>query len=215
MPDFTHLTPFLFADDTTLLNADENLEELFTRTNSEFNIITSYFRLIKLALHPAKTKVVVFSTNNNTYNRANNHQILINDNNLNEQPKNELMHHVSRVTGNLDDPAVKFLGLYIDPKFNLKYHVTTIAKKISTSLYFTRTAKKILNAKALTSLYYSLIHSHLIYAIHVWSICSQSSITKLFKLQKKAIRIIHDLLYNGHTESYFIFKKVISFLYLI
>ena len=122
---------------------------------------------------------------------------------MNEPQKNELVHQILRVTGDRDDPAVRFLGLYIDPKFNFKYHVSTISKKISTSLYFMRSAKNILNAKALTSLYYALIHSHLIYAIHVWSICSQSLVNNLFKLQKKAIRIIHDLPYNGHTESYF------------
>ncbi len=107
------------------------------------------------------------------------------------------------MTGEPEDPAIKFLGLYIDPGFNFKFHVQTICKKISSSLYFLRTAKNVLNTKALTSLYYSLVHSYLIYAIQVWTICPQSSFNSVFKLQKKAIRIIHDLPYNGHTESYF------------
>ncbi len=72
-----------------------------------------------------------------------------------------------------------------------------------------RTAKNILNKRALTSIYYSLIHSHLIYAIHLWSICDQNNINNLFKLQKKAIRIIHNLPYNSHTESYFKASKIL------
>ncbi len=209
LSNFTNLTPFLFAVDTTLLNADDNLNELFTRTNSEFNMVTSYFRLNKLALHPTKTKFVFFSTNCIAHSQANNHQIIINDDNANEAHKDKLIRQVSRISGSPDDPAVKFLGLYIDPQFNFKYHVSTMAKKISTSLYFMRSAKYVLNSKALTSLYYSLIHSHLIYAIQIWSICGQASINHLFKLQKKAIRIIHNLPYNGHTESFFKISNIL------
>ncbi len=87
--------------------------------------------------------------------------------------------------------------------FLLIYHISTIRKKISSSLYFMRSARNILSKKSLTSIYYSLIHSHLIYGIQVWSSCNNDYINGLFKLQKKAIRIIHSLPYNGHTESYF------------
>lgn len=66
-----------------------------------------------------------------------------------------------------------------------------------------RTCKNILTQKALLAIYYSLVHSHLIYAIQFWSSCNSQLVNMLFKLQKQAIRIIHNLPYNGHTESYF------------
>ncbi len=64
-------------------------------------------------------------------------------------------------------------------------------------------AKNILSQKALTTLYYSLIHSHLIYAIQVWTYTSKNSINELVIKQKFALRIIHNSSYNAHTESLF------------
>ena len=52
-------------------------------------------------------------------------------------------------------------------------------------------------------MYYSLVHSHLIYGIQIRSSGSSTNITNLFKLQKKAIRLVHSVPYNSHTESLF------------
>jgi hypothetical protein len=66
-----------------------------------------------------------------------------------------------------------------------------------------RAAKNILSQKALTTFYYSLVHSHLIYAIHIWSSTLCNILNELVLKQKMAIRIIHNSSYNAHTESLF------------
>ena len=53
------------------------------------------------------------------------------------------------------------------------------------------------------SVYYSLIHSHLIYGIQIWSSCTNSYVKGLFTKQKNALRIINGSAYNAHTESLF------------
>ncbi len=63
--------------------------------------------------------------------------------------------------------------------------------------------KNILSHKALTTLYYSLIHLHLIYAIQVWTCTSNNIIKELVTKQKLALRIIHNSSYNAHMESLF------------
>jgi hypothetical protein len=68
-----------------------------------------------------------------------------------------------------------------------------------------RAAKNILTSKALKSAYYSLIHSHLIYGIQIWSTAAKSSLSSLRTKQKNAIRIIFSTAFNAHTES--LFKK--------
>jgi len=78
-------------------------------------------------------------------------------------------------------------------------------------LYTLRSVKNVLTYKALKSLYYSLIHCHLIYALPVWSICSQSLKKDIFTKQKIAICIIHGLKYNAHTEPYFKKSKILPF----
>ena len=53
------------------------------------------------------------------------------------------------------------------------------------------------------TLYYSLVHSHLIYAIQIWSCCSAQLIKLLYLKQKNAIRVINNSAYNAHTENLF------------
>ncbi len=72
--------------------------------------------------------------------------------------------------------------------------------------------KNILTPWALKSIYYSLIHCHLIYALPIWSICNQQMQTELFKKQKSSIRAIAGVKYNDHTESHFKNWKSLHFL---
>jgi len=140
----------------------------------------------------------VFFTSNRNITLQDNHKIIIN----NGIPGADGI-QMERITGDEDNHSIKFLGVLIDPALNFNYHVQLIRKKISCSLYFMRSCKNVLTYKALVSMYYALIHSHLVYAIQFWSSCNSQSTNSLFKLQKQAIRIMHNLPYNGHTESYF------------
>ena len=171
LPECSKLFTLLFADDPTLLESGPDPAELFNKVNNEFKKITTYFRKNLLSLHPLKTKYIFFSSNRNaqTFNGT----ILINDNNPNDLQNPSKICQIKRVSGDQDDLAVRFLGLYVDPYLNFNYHTKLISKKISSALYFMRSAKNFINPKALTALYYSLIHSHLIYAIHIWSTYSQ------------------------------------------
>ena len=103
--------------------------------------------------------------------------------------------------GNEDGRAIKFLGIYIDPYNDYKFHVKSVIKKLSTSLYFIRTAKSFLTKEVLLFIYYSLFYSNLIYEIQIWSCCSQNLINNILKLQNKAIRIIKNAKYNSQTEN--------------
>ncbi len=215
LPNSTLLKMLLFADDATLLAEGPDLDELFERVNYEFYKVNCYLRCNLLSIHPVKTRFILFSTSK----RARDYNGTISINNKNpdslHDPNPNLIFHISRVLGNADDPAIKFLGLYVDPSFNFKFHVSHIIKKISSALYFLKNSRNLLDSKALTSLYYSLIHTHIIYAIQVWCICDQNSIQRIFRLQKRAIRIIHGLPYNAHMESFFKKSKILPLPLLI
>ena len=75
------------------------------------------------------------------------------------------------------------------------------------SLYAIRTAKNFLSQNALKSLYYALIHSHLLYGIQIWGGAANKYVNEIVLLQKKAIRIICNAKYNSHTEPLFKNKK--------
>jgi len=57
--------------------------------------------------------------------------------------------------------------------------------------------KRGLPSDCLQTLYYALAHSHFTYSIIAWG---NSNLKSLFTLQKRAIRLIHNTPYNGHTD---------------
>jgi hypothetical protein len=104
---------------------------------------------------------------------------------------------------NLPTPRVKFLGVFLYPYLNFRLHIKTISAKFPILSIIRERRKNILSQKALTTLYYSLIHSHLIYATQVLTCTSNNIIKEPVIKQKLALRIIHSSSYNPHMESLF------------
>ena len=203
----TNLLTLLFADDTTFLISGKNIGEVIELLNIELKKISYWFRTNELSLHPSKTQFVIFSKNDENYNF---HDINIVVNHNNENQNNEdLITKLSCVNINNDLPAIKFLGVYLDPKLNFKYHIDTIQSKISRSLYAINTAKHLIDKSALKTLYNSLIHSHLNYCIPIWGSAAKSHLNKLELQQKRAVRIITNSNYNAHTVPIFKFLEIL------
>jgi hypothetical protein len=129
-----------------------------------------FFRFSKIALHPLKTKFLLFS--NSTLVRYSNISLSINFNNANETNESNII-SILPVNDNDDIPAVRFLGVYFDSQLNFKYHINLLANKLSKSLYMLRSVKNVLTFKALKSIYYSLFYCNLIYCLPVWCSANQ------------------------------------------
>ena len=112
-------------------------------------------------------------------------------------------------------PAIKFLGIYIDPLLNFKFHIETVVSKVSRSLYFLRNSKHILTPTALKAVYYALVHCHFIYGIQIWSCTAPSNLNVLVSKQKIAIRLICGAKYNSHTEPLFKISRILPLPLLI
>ena len=80
-----------------------------------------------------------------------------------------------------------------------------INSKIAQSLFAIKQVQKTLPPSALRTLYFSLIHPHLIYGIHVWGNTASSTLNKTNILMKRTIRLINNAPYNSHSEP--LFKK--------
>jgi len=201
LPLSTLLKSLLFADDTALLASGSNIEALTDFVNKEFHKVVHYFRKNRLSLHPEKTKFMIFS--NTVAVKKDPPKIYANYNNFSGPQSDDLLYPIENVTTNSTIPAIRYLGVYFDPQLNFKYHISTVVNKISKMLYFYRQAKNVLTARAKRFLYFSSIHSHLIFAIHIWSCTTESSLNPLIIKQKMAIRILNDASYNAHTEPLF------------
>ena len=178
----------LFADDTTLNSvlsifpASNNVStSIFI--NRELNKITEWLRANKLSLNVGKTKYMVFR-----YSQTPQRSI----------PKLDLI---------MDGKAIKkvdsfnFLGITIAETLSWKLQIDKIALKITKVVGVMNRIKNIVSSNILLKIYNSLILSHLHYGILCWGFNSN----KLFRLQKKAIRVIAKQKYNAHTDP--LFKK--------
>ena len=83
----------------------------------------------------------------------------------------------------------KFLGIIIDEQLNWKEHILYISNKISKAIGVMVKARS-LGKRALLSLYYSMIYPYLTYCCQIWGATYIYNMDRLYKLQKKAIRII-------------------------
>ncbi len=115
---------------------------------------------------------------------------------------------ITQVGSTLCDKSIKFLGIYLDDNLSWKTHIQNLISKLSFILFTLNKIKNILPHSALKSLYFTLIHCNLIYGLIVWG--NSSSVSKLFLIQKRAIRIINKKSYRAHTDHLFKSEQILK-----
>jgi hypothetical protein len=200
LPQCSNFSSTLFADDTNLFVSNSNIEELKEIVNTEFKKVTDFFRTNKLALHPEKTKLIFFTTNPRLRNL--NLEIKCNFNNEGQNNPNFIF-EVDQIGTN---DSVKFLGVHLDPGLTFKNHIFKLTSKLSSALFALLSSRNFLSEIAKKNLYYALFHSHIVYTNQIWSGAHESSLNKITKLLKTAIRLICNKNSNAHTEP--LFKKL-------
>ena len=104
----------------------------------------------------------------------------------------------------------KFLGIQLDKKLNFVNHITEMSMKVAKSIGLWYKLNRFLPETILKTLYTSLIHPYLSYGIEAWHGTYQNNTSKIFVLQKKALRAINNLANNEHTNAYFKCKKILK-----
>ena len=85
---------------------------------------------------------------------------------------------------------IKYLGVLVDSSLSWKYHISSLTKKISRSIGIMYKLRPFLTLKVMNNVYYSLVYSHIIYAIEVWGSAFKTDLGKILILQKRAIRLM-------------------------
>ena len=180
----------LYADDTTLTSAIGSItSENFSGVNTskllsdELTNIYKWLLANRLSLNFDKTKYIVFQS-------PNSRKININlDIKIDE-------YTISQVN------EFNFLGIHINSTMTWNTHINKIASKISQVVGILNKLKHFLPCDILRTIYNSLVSPHLNFGILTWGF----SCNRIFKLQKKAVRIISNSKYNAHTDP--IFKRL-------
>ena len=188
----TSLNILSFADDTTAYMAGNNLRELTEAVNVNLEKIYTWLCENKLSLNIAKTKYMIFSPKCHKVT----HNIInpIHINNIS----------IERCGNNQPNKTIKFLGINFDENLSWNIHVNSMCTKVSKVVFLINRAKNVLPPSALRSLYFALIHSRLSYGVLAWG--NSASASKLFKVQKRAVRVVTNSKYRAHTDP--LFKKL-------
>ena len=172
------LTSILFADDTTLIKTDKDLNKLTKTMNEELKHIVNWLNANRLSLNIDKTNFMIFKPKSKTIE---NQDITINGSKINCVDK------------------AKFLGVVIDDKLNWSQHTKMVTQKVSKGIGIIVKARKYFNHETLLSLYNTMILPFLSYCIHVWGAASAIHLEKIHLLQKKIVRIICGVAPRTHS----------------
>ena len=187
----------LYADDTSLIepictfdtstqtnqNSSSNCDIISININAELQNIYDWLCVNKLSLNIPKTKFMLFHHKQRNIDNII-PQLVINGNSI------ELV------------STFNFLGVMLDENLSFDPHIQHVSNKLSRSIGTLNRLKRFLPQYILLLLYNSLILPHLQYAILCWGFKT----SRLFKLQKRAMRTISCSKYNAHTDP--IFKKL-------
>ena len=179
----------LYADDTTLSSPicsfvhelEYDVHSIANAINAELERISDWLAVNKLSLNVKKTKYMIFHY----------HQRVLKEEDIPCLIINGVV--IERV------PEFNFLGLSINEFMSWSSHATKIANKISRTLGVMNRLKRFLPISAMKLMYNSLILSHLQFGITCWGFEWE----RIFKLQKRALRILTTSKYNSHTEPLF------------
>jgi len=214
LPLATDLLSRLFADDTACTYSHSDLPTLIRIANLEIQKLANWFRANKMAVNISKTKFIIFHGKGKKVNMEN-LSVVYNENEISKVPDHQLITPLERVYNgnrNKESRSYKLLGVLFYEQLNFKSHIELICNKINKinkSIYCINRAKNFLSKKALKSLYFALVHPHLLYCINIYTCTAKSNLKRLITLQKKAIRTINHAPYNAHTLPLFTNAKIL------
>jgi hypothetical protein len=116
---------------------------------------------------------------------------------------------IERISNNSNEKSFKLLGVLLDEHLSFKYHIDMLCAKLSKSLYCLSRVKHFIDQESLKKLYYSMIHSNLAYGINIYGCVNSTTLDKLRKKQKQAIRTLCNANYRAHTAPLFREMKIL------
>ena len=181
----------MFADDTTIVMTDKNVNTLQQKINSEMENVSEWFKANQLSLNKNKSHAMLFTNQKRTDNH----------NNFTINIENTPLRLTEQTT---------FLGVVLDCRLKWNLHVEKIASKVSKFIGILKKVKSKLNFSSLLTLYNTFVNTHMSYCIAVWGCTARVYLDKLLKLQKRALRLVFNVHYREHTSQLFLQAKVLN-----
>ena len=157
-----------FADDTTVFASDSDINNVHAIVNRELVGVDNWHKANRLYLNVSKTSYMIIS--NQKYV-------------IDIRIRDSILTKVS---------TVKFLGVTLDANFIFNEHVKNVTNKISKSVGVMRRLYCQLPADVMVKLYYSLVYSHLTYALMSWGRARHTYAAKIECAHRRARKLFAD-----------------------
>lgn len=168
--NYSHAT--IYADDTSQDVSDKSVDIIEYKLKEDLICAMEWMKNNKLTMNLKKTQCMLIGT-------------------IQRLSKcRKLCIEVNNVIIETVDVA-KLLGVNIDCSLTWSYHIDCLTKKISKKIGVLGRLKSFMSSFALLKVYNSVIFPHFNYCCTIWSSAKNAAnIDKIFKLQKRAARII-------------------------
>ena len=179
----------LFADDTNFCFRNTSLNSAISRCNLELQKFYDWTLANKLTVNLDKTSYLIITNRNHPQYSD---PIMINN------------VEIQRTSSH------KFLGITIDSNLKFDHHIKEISRKISKSAGILYRLSNYLPIALMKNIYFSFVHSYLMYCNVIWGGTFNCHLQPLFRLQKRCIRIVNKVGYLEHTMPLFSSNEILQ-----
>ena len=186
-----HVKYLLFADDTNLFFACDDLDVLYSTVRIDLALVFKWLLSNKLTLNNDKTHYILFH----------------------RKQKRVPVHNGTLSIGEREIERVcdtKFLGVIIDESLLFKSHIALVTRRISKFIGIFYKIRDNLNTRYLRLLYKTLVLPSLMYCNSVWGAGCAAVLNPLVLKQKKLVRVISYLCTFNHTDPLFSQLKLLK-----
>lgn len=178
-----HSQALMYADDTALLFTGDSLLDIQDKINAELENVFKWFTSNELTLNLSKTKYTVFHSRKKKLNTET----------LDISLQGIKLQQVF---------SYKYLGIFLDSDMHWKTHIKHLCSKLAYGCYILLKARECFEYPVLRILYFSFIQSHISYCIDSWGNTFTTYLDPVFRLQKRALRIITSTRTQSSTYLY-------------
>ena len=169
----THSRMDAYADDTNISKAGMSLDEIELGLQKDLDSINNWCNANKLIVNAKKCSVMVVCS----YQKLSN----INSNQVYLSINNQILNVVK---------CQKILGINIDSTLSWRMHIESVCVTVSKLLGLMWRVRHILDKRGMLMFYNSLILSRFNYCFSIWGDGPKDAMLKLFRLQKRAARLV-------------------------
>ena len=176
-----HSKYLLYADDTVLYTADNDIERAITHMNDDLYSVQKWCSDNSLTINSKKTKFMEYSLNRNHSFKDECHCYLLG------QPLEVV-------------DKYKYLGIILDTHLTYKPHIKSVISKVTNKLSVLTKIRKYIDVHTSLVLFKSMILSHFDYGDFIYAAASNDILNDIQILQNKCLRLCTSSLYDINTN---------------